>query len=102
MDFFETHFQIVGDRATYIRSFIQISNDRIRAKVEREHEKGKLWSQPPLQFNPSFAMFGRLDDLTDTGRLHPEVRNIFKVYELWRNLSRPPDSEQLEMLPTPQ
>ena len=85
MDIFKTHAQIVDDYATYIRSFLKISDEAIRAKVEDELGKGKLWPQPLLQFNPSFEMFGRLDDLTAKGTLHPDLRDIFKGYQLYRH-----------------
>jgi superfamily II DNA or RNA helicase len=85
MDIFKTHAQIVDDYATYIRSFLKISDEAIRAKVEAELEKGKLWPQPLLQFNPSFEMFGSLDELTAKGTLHPDLRDIFKGFQLYRH-----------------
>mgnify|MGYP001551152979 CR=1 FL=1 len=85
MDIFKTHAQIVDDYATYIRSFLKISDEAIRAKVEDELGKGKLWPQPLLQFNPSFEMFGRLDDLTAKGTLHADLQDIFKGYQLYRH-----------------
>lgn len=42
MDIFKTHAQIVDENATYIRSFIKISDEDIRAEVERELANGKL------------------------------------------------------------
>ena len=59
MDIFKTHAQIVEDYATYIRSFLKISDKAIKAVVEEELSKGKLWPEPLLQFNPAFEMFGR-------------------------------------------
>jgi superfamily II DNA/RNA helicase len=85
MDIFKTHAQIVDDYATYIRSFLKISDEAIRAKVEDELAKGKLWPAPLLQFNPSFEMFGRLEELTADGTLHPDLRDIFKGYQLYRH-----------------
>jgi superfamily II DNA/RNA helicase len=40
--------------------------------------KGKLWPEPLLQFNPAFEMFGRLEELTANGTLHPDIEDIFK------------------------
>jgi hypothetical protein len=75
---FQTHSRIVADYATYISSFLKIADPAIRAKVEGALEKGKLWPEPLLQFNPSFKMFGSLEDLAKTGRLHPDICDIFK------------------------
>ena len=82
---FQTHSRIVADYATYIRSFLRIADPAIRAKVEGELDKGKLWPEPLLQFNPSFKMFGSLEDLAMAGRLHPDIRDIFKGYTLYQH-----------------
>lgn len=85
MDIFKTHAQIVDDYATYIRSFLKISDEAILAKVEDELAKGKLWPEPLLQFNPSFEMFGQLEELTANGTLHADLRDIFKGFQLYRH-----------------
>ncbi|MGH9849547.1 MAG: DEAD/DEAH box helicase [Blastocatellia bacterium] len=85
MNVFQTHSRIISDYATYIRSFLKIDDPSILKVVEGELNKGKLWPEPLLQFNPSFEMFGSLDKLTDTGILHPDIRDIFKGYSLYRH-----------------
>jgi len=87
MDIFKTHAQIVEDYASYIRSFLKISDEAIRAKVEEELKKGKLWPEPLLQFNPSFEMSGHVEELISKGtlRLHPDICDIFKGYQLYRH-----------------
>ncbi len=85
MNVFETHSRIVSDYATYIRSFLKIDDPEIREKVEGELNMGKLWPEPLLQFNPSFEMFGALDDLVAKGILHSDIRDIFKGDKLYRH-----------------
>jgi superfamily II DNA or RNA helicase len=85
MNVFQTHAHIVNDYATYIRSFLKIADPQIRKVVEDELNKGKLWPEPLLQFNPSFELFGRLDDLVADGTLHPDIRDIFWGYTLYRH-----------------
>lgn len=85
MNVFQTHSRIVSDYATYIRSFLKIADPKIRDVVEGELSKGKLWPEPLLQLNPSFEMFGSLDDLVAAGTLHPDIRDIFKGYKLYRH-----------------
>ncbi len=85
MNIFYTHFRIVSDYATYIRSFLKIADPQIREVVEDELNKGKLWPEPLLQFNPSFEMSNSLDDLVRAGTLHPDIRDIFKGYRLYRH-----------------
>jgi hypothetical protein len=85
MNVFQTHTRIVSDYATYIRSFLKIADPQIREVVEGELGKGKLWPEPLLQFNPSFEMYGSLDKLAQTGDIHPDIRDIFKGYSLYRH-----------------
>jgi hypothetical protein len=47
--------------------------------------KGKLWPEPLLQFNPAFEISGTVDDLVAKGTLHPDIRDIFKGYKLYRH-----------------
>ncbi len=85
MNVFQTHTRIVSDYATYIRSFLKIADPQIREVVEGELGKGKLWPEPLLQFNPSFEMYGSLDKLAQTGDVHPDIRDIFNGYSLYRH-----------------
>ncbi|MBX3650389.1 MAG: DEAD/DEAH box helicase [Burkholderiales bacterium] len=85
MNVFYTHSCIVEDYATYIRSFLNIADPAIRAVVEGELEKGKLWPEPLLQFNPAFEMAGTVADLSRDGTLHRDIADIFKGYSLYRH-----------------
>lgn len=85
MNVFQTHSEIVSDYATYIRSFLKIDDPAIRHAVEEALNQGKLWPEPLLQFNPSFEMYGSLEKLAQTGDIHPDIRDIFKGYSLYRH-----------------
>jgi len=85
MNVFQTHSRIVDDYATYIRSFLNIADPAILAVVEGELEKGKLWPEPLLQFNPAFEMAGSVADLSRDGTLHRDIADIFKGYSLYRH-----------------
>jgi superfamily II DNA/RNA helicase len=85
MNVFQTHSRIVSDYENYIRSFLKIVDPKIREVVEAELSKGKLWPEPLLQFNPSFEIAGRVDDIVAKGTLHPAIRDIFKGYNLYRH-----------------
>lgn len=82
MNVFDAHSRIVLDYSTYIRSFLNISDPAIRATVEGELDRGKLWPEPLLQFNPSFEIVGRVKDVADAGLVHPAIADIFKGYSL--------------------
>jgi len=85
MNVFDTHARIVDDYATYIRSFLNIADPTIRKVVEEALGRGKLWPEALLQFNPSFEMFGSLDTLVTAGTLHPDTRDIFSGYTLYKH-----------------
>src|ERR1700761_4828626 len=85
MDIFEVHRRIMDDYANYIRSFVSISDDTIRLRVERYLNDGHLWPEPLLTFNPSFAKAGRIEDLTAKGVLAEALSDAFRGYELFEH-----------------
>src|SRR3989344_118322 len=85
MNVFETHSKIVGDYASYIRSFINIADPAIREAVEAALDEGKLWPQPLLQFNPSYETVGGIGTVAAGGVLHGATADIFKGYSLYRH-----------------
>ena len=85
MNVFDTHAKIVSDYASYIRSFINIADPAIRQTVEAALAEGKLWPQPLLQFNPSYAKAGSVLEIAKAGALHGSITDIFKGYSLYRH-----------------
>src|SRR5579859_7586338 len=85
MNVFETHRKIVDDYARYIRSFVNISDPQISAKVEQELGGGKLWPDPLLQFNPAYERVGSIDEIVDREGWHPHLSDVFRGYALYRH-----------------
>ncbi|HQN18724.1 MAG TPA: DEAD/DEAH box helicase, partial [Syntrophobacteraceae bacterium] len=85
MNILQTHEQVISDYQKYISSFIRISDPQISQVVEEELLRGKLWPEPLLQFNPSFEIHGSCDDLAKSGLIHPDIRHIFRGYQLYRH-----------------
>jgi len=85
MNIFETHARIVSDYASYISSFIKISDPEIQKVVEVELVRGKLWPEPLLQFNPSFEIVGKIDHIAGTEGLHADIPHIFNNFNLYRH-----------------
>lgn len=85
MNVFDTHAQIVRDYESYIRSFININDPAIRARVDQELAAGKLWPEPLLQFNPAYEQAGPVAAVAESGLLHPALVDIFKDYSLYRH-----------------
>lgn len=85
MNIFEIHSRIVSDYASYISSFIKISDPEIQRVVKTELGRGKLWPEPLLQFNPSFEIVGDIGPLAGAEGLHPDICHIFSNFKLYRH-----------------
>ena len=79
MDVFGLRDRLIDDYSSYIRSFIQIRDDRIQDLVDSELAGGLLWPDPLIQLNPSFEPGYRTDQLVDQSILHEECRRIFRI-----------------------
>jgi superfamily II DNA/RNA helicase len=91
MDILRTHAAIVQDYEAYIKSFLNIADERIRIEVEEALKSGKLWPSPLLQFNPSFEVAGDVGSLTAQGLVHSAFADIFRdsksgqLFKLYRH-----------------
>jgi ATP-dependent helicase YprA (DUF1998 family) len=79
MDVFDLRNRLVGDYASYTRSFIKIADPRIHEKVDSDLEGGAFWPEPLLQLNPTFKPGGTIDDLISDGTLGKECARIFRI-----------------------
>ena len=79
MDVFDLRQRLVEDYGRYTRSFINIADERIKAKVDGDLDGGALWPEPLLQLNPTFKPGGTVDDLVRDETLHAECSRIFRI-----------------------
>lgn len=85
MDTFAIHGHVIADYRRYIASFILIRDEAIEAKVRSELERGRLWPEPLIQFNPSFKTAGFVRQLVDQRRLRPELDLVFPALRLYEH-----------------
>jgi ATP-dependent helicase YprA (DUF1998 family) len=78
VDVFALRDRLVADYEAFTRSFIHLSDDRIREVVDRELAEGLLWPESLIQLNPSFQAGATIDDLVAEGALHDANRAIFR------------------------
>ena len=78
MRVFDVRNQLVEEYSRYVKSFIEISDERIRSLVSTKLEDGMLWPDPLVQLNPAFKPGAWIDALVEEGVLHSECSNIFK------------------------
>ena len=70
--------RLVGDYASYTRSFIKITDPRIRRKVDTALDAGAFGPEPLLQLNPALKPGGTIDDPVAEGILHEECARAFR------------------------
>src|SRR5205807_8217039 len=63
MNIFDFRSQLIGDYASYIKSFIQIRDPQIRNYVQQKLQEGVLWPEPLIQLNPLFERGESIDEL---------------------------------------
>jgi hypothetical protein len=78
MKIFDFRNRLIEDYASYVKSFIEIRDTRIREYVERTLDDGHLWPDPLIQMNPSFEPGAWIDDLVKEGVLHAECSKVFR------------------------
>lgn len=78
MNVFELRNQLVNDYKTYVSSFIQIRDRRIKEHVDQQLQAGLLWPEPLIQLNPAFQPANYVDGLVDEGVLHKTCKVIFR------------------------
>jgi superfamily II DNA/RNA helicase len=81
VDVFSIHKKIMDDYKHFVRSFIYIKDDQIRAAVLTRMDEGKFWPEPLVQFNPSFETKGELSSLCGENGFHNDFITIFKNYK---------------------
>jgi len=78
MDVFDFRNRLVGDYSSYIHSFINIKDRRIKKFVDERLSEGFLFPKPLVQLNPSFEPGKSVDELVAEGILREECRRIFR------------------------
>lgn len=78
MDVFDLRERLVDDYSRYARSFIQIQDVRINEYVQQCLDGGVFWPEALIQLNPNFKPGVWIDELVNSGILHPECAAIFR------------------------
>ena len=78
MDIFKFRNDLIENYSSYVRSFFEIHDEEIRAKVDEQFRKGLLWPEVLIQLNPSFKPGQTSDALAESGDLHPRCAEIFQ------------------------
>lgn len=79
MNVFEMRERLVRDYDAFVRSFVDIADERIKQIVDGALGSGVLWPSPLVQLNPAFEPGGAIDDLVGEGLLHRSCAEIFRA-----------------------
>ncbi len=79
MDAFSVLNEVLSDYENFVKGFLEIKNDQVRDKVEKEIAGGLLWPEPWLALNPAFESGGTVTELTSKSILHPESVDVFRA-----------------------
>jgi len=75
---FHLRDQLIHDYASFVSSFVNIRDAKVREYVESEFAAGTLWPEPLIQLNPSFERAETVDELIAEGILHEGCSRIFR------------------------
>ncbi len=79
MNVFEMRNRLVHDYDAFVRSFVDISDQRVKSVVDGALDGGTLWPSPLVQLNPAFEPGGSIEDLVREGVLHKACAEIFRA-----------------------
>ncbi len=77
MDIFDLRNNIIQDYSSFLKSYLKISDDRIRYFVESELNKGVLWPDSILQLNPSYEYGSTIQELCNKKILNEKCSDFF-------------------------
>ena len=102
MDVFALRNHLISDYASYIQSFINIRDQRLKQFVDQELTAGAFWPNPLIQLNPNFEPGEWIDDLAQQGILQPVAKQIFRLDKPTNPASfreRPPNTRSNNITP---
>lgn len=85
MKAFDLHNSIVDDYKSYLQSFTNIKDERLKAEVDTAFKQGIFLPEPLVQFNPSFQTGESIQQLIREGVFHPDIERIFGTFNLYKH-----------------
>ncbi|MDR2953744.1 MAG: DEAD/DEAH box helicase [Prevotella sp.] len=79
-----THQHIISDYKNFLKSFINISDERIKKKVEEELNRNSYLPEPLIQFNPAYKKGESLADFPPN-KIHPDLIKIIGSFNLYHH-----------------
>lgn len=74
-DFFKLHSQIMEQFKAFSQSFVDIEDPQILKELEKYDNDKSMWTEPLIQFNPSYQEGSAFSDLISEG-----LTNLYNLY----------------------
>jgi len=71
--------RVIEDYRGYVLSFLRMADPRIAEFVLRSLDEGALWPDPLVQLSPAFEEGPTVEELVETGHLHPLCADVFRA-----------------------
>jgi len=77
---FDLHRAALDEYRSFVRSYLNIANPRIREYVDSQlGETSPLWPEPLIQLSPTYAYGLDVDELAGQGKIARETAAIFRT-----------------------
>jgi superfamily II DNA/RNA helicase len=83
MQAFKNHNLIIDDYRQFLKNFLNINDERIKAKVEEELHNNSYLPEPLIQFNPSYKAGISIAELSKTEIIHSGLERILGKINLY-------------------
>lgn len=77
LDVFKLRESVVDEYADYVKSFVNIHDERVKEFVDARMDEGELWPDPALQLNPAYEPAETLGELGASGVIREETAAFF-------------------------
>lgn len=85
MDAFKTHKEVISNYRSYLSSFLNIADERIKLDVKNAFENDGFIPEPLIQFNPSFDTDVTIHDLISEGIIASDLSKTFGDFRLFKH-----------------
>ncbi|MBN1233298.1 MAG: DEAD/DEAH box helicase [Candidatus Coatesbacteria bacterium] len=85
IDIFNIYESIRNDYKSYIKTPVNLKNEKIKDFLDEEFEKRVCFPEPYIKFNPAFKTGSTIEELCRKESLDKELSNIFKIPRLFQH-----------------
>ena len=85
MQAFKNHKRIIDDYREFLKSFLNINDERIKAEVEEKLHNDSYLPEPLIQFNPTYKAGISIDELSTIENIHLDLKKMLGKTHLYHH-----------------